>query len=112
MTSHRPASPVVARPTPAMLSIMLPPLTIPVVAIKNLRPRKFPSVHRSHHAQDTEIIPIFCLPTHRSAAISVYVQPPRKNTTVVLPCSFGSPVHTLLAQHHHIHAPPQAQTQV
>jgi hypothetical protein len=27
-----------ARPTPAMLSIMLPPLTIPVVAIRNFRP--------------------------------------------------------------------------
>jgi hypothetical protein len=27
-----------ARPTPAMLSMMLPPLTIPVVAIKNFRP--------------------------------------------------------------------------
>jgi hypothetical protein len=26
------------RPTPAMLSIMLPPLTMPVVAIRNFRP--------------------------------------------------------------------------
>ena len=39
---HRFASfePAAAPPTPAMLSIMLPPLTMPVVAIRNFRPHK------------------------------------------------------------------------
>jgi hypothetical protein len=31
---------VAARPTPAMLSMMLPPLTMPVVAIRNFRPNR------------------------------------------------------------------------
>jgi hypothetical protein len=39
---HRFASfePATALPTPAMLSIMLPPFTMPVVAIRNFRPHK------------------------------------------------------------------------
>lgn len=31
-------------------------------------------------------LPVFCLATQRKAAISVYVHPPRKNTTVVVTC--------------------------
>jgi hypothetical protein len=40
LVRHRLASfePSAARPTPAMLSMMLPPLTMPVVAIRNFRP--------------------------------------------------------------------------
>ena len=36
--------------------------------------------------------PLFWRPTQRSAAISVYVHPPRKNTTVVVGRSLGSTV--------------------
>lgn len=50
------------------LGLTVVPLMIPVVAIRNLRPR-------------------VCLDIHLSAAISVYVHPPRKNTTVVFVAS-------------------------
>jgi len=72
---------------PAILSTMLPPLMIPVVAMRNLRPvdpkhdQHSKCKRRIHHK------PLFCLATHRMAAISVYVQPPRKKTVVVLLCS-------------------------
>ena len=73
--------------TPAIFSTMSLPLMIPVVAIRNLRP-----VDPKHdqHSKDKHRIyhkPLFCLATHRMAAISVYVQPPRKKTVVVLACS-------------------------
>jgi len=72
---------------PAILSTMLLPLMIPVVAMRNLRPVDPKRDQHSKHKLRVHHKPLFCLATHRMAAISVYVQPPRKKTAVVLACS-------------------------
>jgi len=72
---------------PAILSTMLLPLMIPVVAMRNLRPVDQKHDQHSKHRYHIHYAPLFCLATHRMAAISVYVQPPRKKTAVVLACS-------------------------
>ena len=73
--------------TPAILSTTLLPLMIPVVAMRNLRPVDPKNDQHSKYKCRIRHAPLFCLATHRMAAISVYVQPPRKKTTVVLVCS-------------------------
>ena len=82
---------------PTMLSTMLFPLMIPVVATKNFRPAGtscgFSLRTCAWTTKETvDHLPLFCRPTQRSAAISVYVHPPRKNTTVVVGRSLGSTV--------------------
>lgn len=73
--SYMPASFATAPPIPAMLSIMLFPLMIPVVAIKNLRPAQPTRVvdleREPHDPERPKNQPLFCRETQRSAAISV-----------------------------------------
>jgi len=56
---------------PAMSSMMLLPLTMPVVAIKKLRPDDKPDQCFSATCFFTLHSPVFCLATQRKAAISV-----------------------------------------
>lgn len=74
-SSYMPASFATAPPIPAMLSIMLFPLMIPVVAIKNLRPaqptRALHLEREPHDPEGPKNPPLFCRETQRSAAISV-----------------------------------------
>lgn len=57
--------------TPTILSTTLLPLMIPVVAMRNLRPADQKHDQHSEHGCRVHHQPLFCLATHRMAAISV-----------------------------------------